>query len=51
MEGGSRDDEGNKCGTGEKIEYSTLESFKKFGVVGYHELFENKKPQINADER
>ncbi|MCZ7402393.1 MAG: hypothetical protein O8C61_09240, partial [Candidatus Methanoperedens sp.] len=24
---------------------------KKFGVVGYHKIFENKKPQINADER
>jgi len=24
---------------------------KKFGVGGYHEIFVNMKPQINADER
>ena len=27
------------------------EAVKKYGVGGYHEIFENKKPQINADQR
>ncbi|MFZ3382524.1 MAG: hypothetical protein WA144_01235 [Candidatus Methanoperedens sp.] len=27
------------------------EIVKKFGLGGYHEIFENKKPQINADKR
>ncbi len=26
------------------------EAVKKFGIVGYHEIFENKKPQIKRPE-
>jgi len=33
------------------LEMEHFEFVKKFGFRGYHEIFKNKKPQINADER